>query len=429
MFIEEPEDLNILSSLKNKESQLNQNPIKKFEEELKVEDKNELLNNRNKSKNKLKNNSNITNIDFSVGDFVIMQSFQELNKNKNYIEDKNYKEMDVQINNSRNKRKYACSKKMMLNKLKRNSRDSNIDYYGSKCNINELSNINFSQSETKKFLNKSYDLMNDNNDLIDNSIFYNDSGIYNHTNYFEYKRDSSFCSNHNINNNSSYVDNYNQSSLNSNNLIGGNNLNINNISNEDFSNKRFKNNNKRNDCNVENNGNNNNYKNLNFDEMKKGENFLEFINYKIENFQKEMIDYLAKIKRELEESYKKFYGKVIKITTDKARRISQVYNIDGKPAPFINRLSFNDPNIINLNLNNINNSQSTADISSDPIKTTDNSNTVNSGNRQFSFLGLPRRINSLDPKCNSGNNHNNLSNDNYSNRNKKNTNYYFYFYI
>ena len=71
-----------------------------------------------------------------------------------------------------------------------------------------------------------------------------------------------------------------------------------------------------------------------------------------------MMDYLTKSKLELEELYKKFYTKIIKISTDKARRISQVYSGNSNNKNYLNKNSKSSNNFDNPftknNLQNIN---------------------------------------------------------------------------
>lgn len=301
-----------------------------------------------------------------------MQSFQDLSKTKCENEDKINKETEMLQscqNPGRTKRKYACSKKMMQTRLKPNSRDSNVDY-SLKFNVNELSNFSIGEAKDSKYLNKSFDLVNEhkleteadnNNNNVDNSFYA--------TSYFDLgKRESSFCSNNNPRISFNNVDlnvNYNRNS----NLNGNFNTNDNNDKRDSkiasvenhrmvFDGDDHNNNNKNNiveeknsNKNVINNsGKNRDYRSRHYEEIKKSENFIDFLNYKIENFQKEMMDYLTTAKIDLEKAYKKFNEKVIKISTDKARRISQVYRTsDCKAGLLFSQVSYLNGNQIQNN--------------------------------------------------------------------------------
>lgn len=277
-------------------------------------------------------NSSTNLIDFSLGEFVIMQSFHDYSKNKFENEEKFLKKSVIlnQNENNRTRRKYACSNKMMLNKLnKRNSQESGFEN-SNISNVNKFSNLKINERENS--LNKSYDsiiekkIEKDNS--IENSFFCGDN---NSKDIIEFKRGSSFGSK--------------QINLNKDNFTLGANIDVNKILNntynfkenncealnEDISNNilntdSFPKVNK--DIQYSNTGkkyNEKNYCSKAYEEIKNSENFLEFLNYKIENYEKDMMEYLNTVKLDLNKAYKKFYQKVIKISTDKARRITQVF--------------------------------------------------------------------------------------------------------
>lgn len=369
----------------------------------------------NNSKANLSRTSFNNNIDFSLGEYVIMQSFQDLSKNKCENEDKIYLENQTDINQNvnRTKRKYACSNKMMLSRLKRHSRDSNVEY-SMKLNVDELTNFGISESKNNVYLNKSFDLISENNYNKNNKKSKNNfqKNINN-----KFNMDNSVCD---VNDTASYLDSKretidcaNQINFNNIDLNVGFNSNFDKINNNDYNKNlienaefQFKNNlrsshlsdnyliNNKDDYNDKTVFNENNSKNnskekilnnnlkqenninynrtskfsnnysrnsrnrcsMHYEEINKSEHFLDFINFKIENFQKEMIDYLTTTKIQLEKSYKKFYDKVIKISADKARRISQVYTNDSKANLMFNRIS----NLSECRSSFISNNQNTA---------------------------------------------------------------------
>ncbi len=130
-----------------------------------------------------------------------------------------------------------------------------------------------------------------------------------------------------------------------------------NVNNNEKNKSQEKNNNVNNYSSNNNRTTKRNCRSKHYEEVNKCENFIEFINFKIENFQKEMMDYLNTVKIDLDKAYKKFYEKVLKISTDKARRISQVYNTSSSKAGLLSNLLSNS-NDIQMQNNNDNNSSS-----------------------------------------------------------------------
>ena len=226
-----------------------------------------------------------------------MKSFQDLdtNKNKNIFEE----------NFSNKKRKFACSKKMMKNKLDSNINDSIINS-GVNNNINSpFSRTNTSDSNN---LNKSFEFIIESckSDDLEITTFNVDK--------FTYDRNS-------MKFNKTFSENTKNSEK----------FNI--VDNEKGNVK-------------------------NTEDSKSYDYFFEFINNKLKNFQTDMLDYLNKSKIDLEDLYKKFYQKIMKVSTDKARRISQVYNKDYNQYFLLEKNSLMKTNINNnsndLILNNIN---------------------------------------------------------------------------
>jgi hypothetical protein len=379
-----------------------------------------------------------------------MQSFQDLSKNKSENEEKIFSENQIENNQNPNraKRKYACSKKMMLNRLERNSCHSNLEN-SMKINVNDLSNFSIGQAKSA-YLNKSFDLINENNKTeaaesnIDNSFYASDN---NTTNYFDLRRESSVCSNQiNYKNVNLEVNNNNKNNKNNNYNNKGNLRNeFKNHRNSDISdanihnrisfcddnqkndyadNFKSDNSNRKNNDNNNNNNNNrsskvdgkcnkrssnwNNRSKRHYEEIKNSENFLEFINCKIENYQKEMMEYLTDVKIDLEKSYKKFYEKVIKISADKARRITQVYTRDSKAGQMTSRLSktnesqtANDPSSFAFN-NQIESKSPSFSIGNSPLKAQEpNPQNINFTNN-----------NNKNSNCNNTNNNSNNDSDN-----------------
>ena len=253
--------------------------------------------------------------DFSLGEFVIMSSFHDLNKHKCDIDEIILHDSELKCSNIR--RKKALSKKMMQTKINETSRDNSLNYSVKKID----KDFSFISNPLDNKLNKSYDLFKNTSD---------DSFI------------KDFPNTNNDNNN--YFDSRRESSVNSKNLIKFNEfatcekkiiLNLNNRR-KDSQTSEYK---------IS-------------DDTNNFENLFDFINNKVEGFQNEMMDYLTKSKLELEELYKKFYTKIIKISTDKARRISQVYSGNSNNKNYLNKNSKSSNNFDNPftknNLQNIN---------------------------------------------------------------------------